>query len=246
MIPETIKEIADKYPQLIAKWMKVKFASLFNQVTDPVIKLQLEDITCLQVAYATYVPPEKRQVKIGDYQLENLPLDESKTCLYVNHITKNIIIGYKGTDVKDIKDLSSDIEIILGVSGLDKRLKESLKFYDEVREKYPDYTKWVCGHSLGGTLAYIVAKHRVPQRCTVFNPGSSPNMLFIQMLTDTVQKASWTKNVYTYKMLGDPVSTFSHVGNTKIFRIKAVDPLALHAIENFADENVRSQLPPFQ
>jgi hypothetical protein len=233
MIPHAIKHIADKYPQLIAKWMKVQFAALFNQVADPVIEIRAEDVICLKVTEATYISPNERPATIGDYQLEKLEGDQDKNCIYINKATKNIIIGYKGTDIKDFKDLSSDLEIILGVSGLDKRLKQSLKVYDKIRKKFPAYTKWICGHSLGGTIAYIVAKHRLPDRCTVFNPGSSPNMLFVHMLTDTMQGTLWTKNVYTYKMLGDPISAFSYVGNTKVFRIKAIDPLFLHSIENF-------------
>lgn len=233
MIPQLILDIAGKYPQLVGKWMKVQFASLFNQVASPVIVLDPEDTICLQVSRVTYMPLASRPVMIGDYHLENLPGFENKNCLYVNHAKNHIVIGYKGTDILDFKDISSDLQIILGVSGLDKRLKESLKFYDAIRKKYQGYTRWVCGHSLGGTIAYMVAKHRLPERCTVFNPGSSPNTLFIQMLTDTLQKAPWTAHVYTYKMLGDPVSTFSYVGNTKVFRIKSVDPVLLHSIENF-------------
>jgi putative lipase involved disintegration of autophagic bodies len=34
------------------------------------------------------------------------------------------------------------------VATIDERVKESLMIYDAFREKYPDYKKWICGHSL--------------------------------------------------------------------------------------------------
>jgi hypothetical protein len=114
--------------------------------------------------------------------------------------------------------------------------------YDAFREKYPDYKKWICGHSLWWTICYIVAKHRIPDRCTVFNPGSSLNQMFIQMLTNTIQWAPRVKNVYTYKILWDPVSLFSFVWFTKVFTVSSVDPVELHSFDNFlvAIDNLKS------
>ena len=105
--------------------------------------------------------------------------------------------------------------------------------YDTARREYPGYALKVCGHSLGGTLSYIVAKHRIPSRCVVFNPGVSLNTFFVQMVEDTLKKKVWTQNTYTYKILGDIISTVAFVGHVKTFVIKAHDPLALHMLFNF-------------
>jgi hypothetical protein len=230
--------IKEKYTVRSARWMQKHFAALFNQVADPVVVLPPEDIICLKIAIYSYYPPEKRPVAIGAYQLENLFPKDNNICIYVNHNIQDLIIGFKGTDIMNINDILSDAQLILGVSGLDHRVVHSLQLYDKVQAKYPEYTKQICGHSLGGTIAYIVAKHREPKRCTVFNPGSSPNTFFIQMLTDTVQKEPWTQNVYTYKILGDIVSSFSYVGNTKVFRVNSMDPYYLHNMVHFIQPGV--------
>lgn len=226
------------------EWVARHFASLFDQVADPVIVLRPEDIICHQIAFYAYCPPRQRPSQLGAYRLEHLLPDEERACVYVDHAKKNVIIGYRGTDKTDTKDLMSDVEIILGVSGSDQRVQASLRAYDLVRAQYPEYTKWICGHSLGGTICYIIAKHREPERCVVFNPGSAPNALFVQMLTDTVKKAAWVTHVFTYKILGDMVSTFSFVGNTKLFRAPTADPVLAHKLEVFNQPGITySQFP---
>jgi len=237
-LKKMITLIKEKYTVRSARWMQKHFAALFNQVADPVVVLPPEDTLAHQITLYSYYPSGKKPLTVGSYQLEQSFPNEQMACVYVDHEHQNIMIGYKGTDIMNIKDILSDAQIILGVSGLDPQVSHALKFYDKVRAKYPEYTKQICGHSLGGTIAYIVAKHREPKRCTVFNPGSSPNTFFIQMLTDTVQKEPWTRNVYTYKILGDIVSSFSYVGNTKVFRINSVDPYYLHSINRFLQPNI--------
>ena len=56
------------------------------------------------------------------------------------------------------------------MNGIDGRVQESLDFFDDIQMKYPEAKKWVCGHSLLGTISYIVTRHRSPERCVVFNP----------------------------------------------------------------------------
>lgn len=115
------------------------------------------------------------------------------------------------------------------------RVKESRYFYDQVVMKYPTYEKRVSGHSLGGTISYLVTKHRNPDRCIVFNPGAAPSKGFISMMQDTLFKKSWTKNITTYKIFGDIISTFSFVGNVKTFFLKTVDIMKLHSINSFPE-----------
>lgn len=102
-----------------------------------------------------------------------------------------------------------------------------------MRKSHPEYKKWICGHSLGGTLCYIVAKHRKVDYCCTFNPGSAPNKIFILMLRDTLLKKAWTQKIHTYKIIGDPISLFSYVGETTSFFVPKWNPLELHAMKNF-------------
>jgi hypothetical protein len=229
----------ENYAALKQRWLAKRFASLFNRVADEKMVLPPEDLLCLQVAWYVYYPVAQRPKTLESYTLEDLDTDNERVCMYLNHAEKHLIVGYRGTEATDTKDIASDAQIILGVSGVDKRVKSSLRIYDSIQAKYPDYRKWVCGHSLGGTIAYIIAKHRNPARVTVFNPGSAPNTLFIQMLTDTMKKAGWTKNVYTYKILGDVISAFSFVGHSKVFRVNLNEPISLHRMPSFLGSGVQ-------
>lgn len=196
------------------------------------IVLPLEDELCAQVTRYAYYEPEQRPYQIGDFYLEP-SYNDLFHCIYLNHSQKVCIIGYRGTDTKEKSDLLSDAQIILGVNAIDPRVSGSLKLFDQVRKSHPDYQKRICGHSLGGTLCYIVAKHRRVDYCCTFNPGSAPNKIFILMLKDTLLKKDRTQKIHTYKIIGDPISLCSYVGKTVSFFVPHWNPLKLHAMENF-------------
>lgn len=196
------------------------------------IKLPSRGELCAQITSFSYLDPEKRPYQIWDFYLE--PLYNSLFhCIYLNHRQKICIIGYRGTDAKEKADLLSDIQLILWVNAIDPRVGWSLKLFDQVRKTHPEYEKRICGHSLGGTLCYIVAKHRKVDYCCTFNPWSAPNKIFILMLRDTLLKKEWTQNINTYKILWDPVSLFSYVWETTSFFLPKINPLKLHAMKNF-------------
>ncbi len=134
-----------------------------------------------------------------------------------------------------MKDLFSDVQIVLWVNGIDGRVQESLDFFDDIQMKYPEAKKWVCGHSLWGTISYIVTRHRSPERCVVFNPWASPTKSFIWMMKDTFFKKQWTRCITTYKIWGDVISTLSFVWNVKSFVVKSANPLTLHTINSFPE-----------
>lgn len=220
-----LKELAPKTKTTVQSL--IANASFEAKITLPEQDQLLAEIT----AYA-YFPPEKRPYQIGEFYLEPL-YNSIFHCIYLNHQKKICIIGYRGTDFKNKEDLASDIQIILGVNAIDPRVRGSLELFDQVRKSHGNYQKWICGHSLGGTLCYIVAKHREVDYCCTFNPGSAPNKIFLLMLNDTLQKKVWTQNIHTYKVMGDPVSLFSYVGTTKSFFVPSVNVKKLHSMNNF-------------
>ena len=240
---DLLSTAASTYTERTSAWLTEHFSHLATTVADPVVTLLPPDLLPHQVTAYSYLPAPHRPHTIGAYQLENTTLNIDRACVYARHDTRELIIGYRGTDIRDRHDLMSDAEIILGISGVDERVRVSLELYDAMRILYPTYTKHICGHSLGGTIAYIIAKHREPDRCTVFNPGSAPNALFIQMITETVKKTPWTTRIFTYKILGDMISTCSFVGTTKVFRIPAADPIALHSLAAFTPQGALYTVP---
>ena len=196
------------------------------------VKLPENDALCAQIAWYSYTEPENRPYQIGNYYLEP-SYNTDFYCIYFNHQDKICIIWYRWTEVKEKRDLFSDAQIILWTNTIDPRVSWSLQLFDQVRKSHPEYKKWICWHSLWGTLCYIVAMHRNVDYCCVFNPWSAPNKVFILMLTDTLKKSEWTQKVHTYKILGDPISLCSYVWTTTCFFVPKWNPLKFHGMKNF-------------
>jgi hypothetical protein len=197
-------------------------------------EIQKNDDQIVTVVQEVYLPPEQRKDEVWDWIL-----DRSTSFLVhaaYKHRNENIVmVCYRGTDFKDMKDLLSDVQIVLWVNWIDSRVQDSLDFFDDVQMKYPNTKKRICGHSLWWTISYIVNKHREPERCIVFNPGASPTKTFIWMMQDTLFWKAWTKRITTYKIRWDVVSTLSFIGNVKNFTVKSVSPLKLHSIDTFPE-----------
>lgn len=216
--------------QRMAEW----FARILWKKKFKKSAIQEHDDQIVEVVKEVYLPPEQRVDEVGDWILDK------DTSFLVHaaykHRTENIVlICYRWTDFKDVKDIFSDVQIVLWVNGIDGRVQESLDFFDDIQMKYPDAKKWVSGHSLWGTISYIVTRHRSPERCVVFNPWASPTKSFIGMMKDTLFKKDWTKCITTYKIWGDVISTLSFVGNVKSFVVKSANPLTLHTINSFPE-----------
>jgi len=66
----------------------------------------------VEVVREVYLPPEQRADEVGDWIL-----DKETSFLvhaaYKHRIENIILICYRGTDFKDMKDLFSDVQIVL-------------------------------------------------------------------------------------------------------------------------------------
>ena len=210
------------------------FAKILWKKKFEISKIQQYDKEIVEVVREVYRKPQERKNQIWDWIL-----DKNMNFLVhaaYKHCRENIVlVCYRWTDFKDVRDIFSDVQIVLWVNGIDGRVQESLDFFDNVQMKYPDAKKWVCGHSLWWTISYIVTKHRNPERCIVFNPWASPTKSFIWMMKDSLFKKTWTKCITTYKIWWDVVSTLSFIWNVKSFVVKSVNPLTLHTIDSFPE-----------
>lgn len=203
-----------------------------NSKLESEIKLPERDALLAQITAYSYLSPEKRPYQVWDFYLEP-HYNSIFHCIYLNHKDKICIVAYRGTDFKNKSDLISDAQIILWVNAIDPRVIGSLELFDQLRKTHGNYQKWICWHSLGGTLCYIVAKHRDVDYCCTFNPWSAPNKIFILMLKDTLLKSNRTSKIHTYKILGDPVSLCSYVGETVSFFVPSMSVMKLHSMDNF-------------
>lgn len=232
---EELQYLEEKSKELSPKLQKTLLTLSRNGEIKTKIDLPPIDKLCAWITEYSYMPPEQRPYQIGDFYLEPM-YNSIFHCVYLNHEEKICILGYRGTDPRDKNDIISDAQLILGVNAIDPRVTRSLKVFDQLRKSHHEYKKRICGHSLGGTLCYIVAKHRYVDHCCTFNAGSAPNKIFISMLKDTLLKRKRTWNIYTYKILGDVISFFSYVGKTTSFTIKKLNPLKFHSMSNFLGE----------
>jgi len=223
-INQKAQKLLDKAYASYIKW--------FEKHVSPIIELPEDDALCAQVANQSYSEKDVRSKQIDSFTLDE-KTSTTDAAVYVDKTRQVCIIGIRGTKVTEFKDLSSDAQIVLDIQGIDPRVKNSLHIYDNCKRQYEHFKFRVCGHSLGGTLSYIVAKHREPDKCVVFNPWVSINTFFLQMVEDTIKKYPRAEKTKTYKILGDIISTAAFVGHTKIFSIKSNDPLKLHAMDNF-------------
>ena len=223
-------EWSNKAIQLMTKSMaKILWKKSFKKSA-----IQQHDDQIVSVVQEVYLPPADRKNEVWDWILD--PNANFIVHAAYKHRTENrILICYRWTDFKDMKDLFSDVQIVLWVNWIDDRVQHSLDFFDEIQMKYPDCKKWICGHSLGGTISYIVTRHRNPDRCIVFNPWAWPTKSFLMMMKDTLFKKRWTKTITTYKIWWDVISTLGFVGNVKSFTIKSANPLKLHSIDTFPE-----------
>lgn len=210
-----------------------KFSEVFNKVfEEDDLNLDPQDVACAYIADRVYLNPFERPRHIFGYELDE-KFNEFEYALYVNQEKKTWILGYRGTEVTAIKDYISDLNILLGTQSWNTRFGLSVKVYEDAKKSYPGYHCRVTGHSLGGTISYFIAKRFQPDRCVVFNAGSSANPTFAALIADTQLQSDRTRRVFTYRIAGDPISTLSVIGYTRTFRKRNLNPLALHGVANF-------------
>lgn len=213
---------------IVAEWFaKVLWKKKFKRSL-----VQEHDDQIVQIVKEVYRNPEDRKDEVWNWILDK-DFNFLVHAAYKHRSENLVLICYRGTDFKDVKDIFSDIQIVLWVNWLDGRVVDSINFFDDVQMKYPDARKRICGHSLWWTISFLITKHRSPERCIVFNPWSSPTTTFLGMMMDTLVKRPWTRRITTYKIWWDIVSALSFIWNVKNFVVKSVSPLTLHTIDSF-------------
>ena len=219
-----------KKNKIMAEW----FAKILWKKKFKKSEIQEHDDQIVEVVKQVYRKPEERINQVWDWILDK-DFNFLVHAAYRHNTENLVLICYRWTDFKDVKDIFSDIQIVLWVNWLDNRVVESIEFFDDVQMKYPDAKKRICGHSLWWTISFLITKHRSPERCIVFNPWSSPTTTFLWMMMDTLVRRARTKKITTYKIWWDIVSTLSFIWNVKNFVVKSVNPLTLHTINSFPE-----------
>lgn len=230
----SIEEITNKKESIASvNELYGKYKSIFTKKVLKKISFRDEDELCAQIAQISYKEKSSRPEIFSGYNYDK-NLSNPTECVYISKEKKNVIFWIRWTVITDVSDITSDIKMVLDIQNIDPRVQKVLDMYDTIKREYQGYSIRVCWHSLWWTLSYIIAKHRNPDRCVVFNPWVVVNTLFIKMLQDTLTQKKRVSKTYTYKILWDIVSSIAFVWNTDVFFIKKTDPLQLHTIDNFA------------
>lgn len=138
--------ISQKIQRLLNK-AYASYTKQFNKQISPIIELPEDDKLCAKIANESYLSPELRSTQINTFTLET-KLSTGNAAVYIDKTRHICIIGFRGTVIKDLKDISSDAQIVLDIQGIDPRVKECLHAYDTCKRKFETYEFRVCGHSL--------------------------------------------------------------------------------------------------
>ena len=96
---------------------------------------------------------------------------------YASVITNgdDIVIAFRGTQIFQLNDITNDIQMVS--SKMPSQAKNALELYDVVKAKYPNRKIYLTGHSLGGSLAQIVAGYNKEVCAATFNPYGTKQII---------------------------------------------------------------------
>ena len=163
--------------------------------------------------------PEEKAHKKASRRLSKLgyELDERNTDKDVLTAKRgnNIHINYTGTNIRNPRDIISDVALGVGIQRINPQFKERRRTTRDIMRQYgddKDYT--MSGHSLGGSIALNTVsqsksiRDRV-KKVDVFNPGYTKS--FNESIkVDKPVKRQLDKKVTVHRVKGDIVSAHAN------------------------------------
>ncbi len=157
-------------------------------------------------------------------------LSDLNASIFVNKHTKEVITSYKGTNIKNLEDLSADISIVIGQEELSERFKHAHEKQQAVFKKYNPkrYKHIVTGHSLGGSISNSLGRQYTDQITEIhaFNPGVG--------LAEVLNQKK-NPNYHSHHIKGDLISilgTLDHSDTTHVYE-KLTGTDNAHTIKQF-------------
>lgn len=162
-----------------------------------------------------------------------------------------IILAIRGTDIKNLTDLSLDALIIGNALQYSNRLKAIKKRFRDITKDNQDIIT-ICGHSLAGSLCLEMIKDfkildRI-DKCIVYNPGTAHTKAIEHVFTTIsckLKKRARCKQLkqklVIYHGFGDPLSFLSRLDRTGLHVNMGIG----HSINNFtSNEPVITEIEP--
>lgn len=177
------------------------------------------------------------------YELEKL---KRGVAVYRNKDTGESVLNVKGTDVKNRRDILSDIRLGLGLSSHDKQFKSRTKQIKEHMKNEDPNSITLTGHSLGASIVTSAMAKSKSVRDNVksahnFNSGYTKE--FNKEISQGLKKED--KKILKDKMThhhieNDVISTAltgrGTIGRVKKYKSEDASPLKKHSLENWTKE----------
>jgi hypothetical protein len=174
------------------------------------------------------------------YHVDAKYSNENRTLFASDTDPKKAVLSYRGTDVKNRRDLGTDALLAFHLEGLSSRFQNAKRAAKAAQNAYPDLT--LTGHSLGGSEALYASKSlkTAPSQTVAYSPHVSLAESFGKKLFNRVHdtffkpRESQPSSTYIYKTQLDPVSAFvsPHYDNAHVVTLKQ-RKLSPHDLGNF-------------
>jgi len=165
--------------------------------------------------------------ELSHFQMDDA-LSTVENSVFHDAVNGETVIAFRGTS--SLKDVGTDIHILLSVEQQSKRFKEAEELTETVMRKCGNNVK-TTGHSLGGGLSQHVGNKYELENHN-FNGAES------------LRRATKKSNAMTfnYRTHGDAVSVGNEVGKTKTIRVSTKignegNIISQHRLDNFFDDN---------
>jgi hypothetical protein len=149
-----------------------------------------------------------------------------------------VVISYRGTDLKNVSDLTADAQIVLGLDKIPihfvDRFSEANKTYKKVKQEYPDRPITLTGHSLGSTESVYVGMLN-DVRSVSFNEGASPLSTLFSQITGNPESFKKQKIYLTGKDI---------LSNSAILQPYEIQFVPIKDKFNFIAHSLNYFLPP--
>lgn len=168
-----------------------------------------------------------KQKEVNGYKPVSKLEDPETGLRVVAYQKKNdIIVAYCGTN--DEKDFVSDAQ--MAMNEVPEQYEKANQFYLDTVAKNPNASVILTGHSLGGSLAQLVASRHKETSAVTFNAFGIKSILD-NPKTHAKDYFQDNKNSFNYIIMGDPVSNSTkHVGYTTRLKKTALNN---HSIANY-------------
>lgn len=171
---------------------------------------------------------KNKSLNVDNYILDN-ELSTDKTKVYFNKDTNEISMVSRGTS--DIHDIFTDVKMFFGYK--DNRFKESKNILNKIKEKYPNSSIDILGHSLAGAIAETIGNDPQVKNIITLNKPTTP--------LDLINKSKINDKQYDIRTSNDIISILTPLQTDKndiTIPSKSNNPFTEHKIETL------DRLPP--